>query len=178
MQSEAQSGRPCAQQLEGEEACEEGMCHTGFMSAAMDSWSGGFRVHAVIFPPRQTRSPTVCIQKRWRRSLSTSFYVLRMRSGVGVGGGAGFGGGRRKALQKERGRKKEKKSGNKRTTRSGRGQEGRNERMGKMKGEAYYPQTDGPLNSQRPPSGTRRDNSLHLRVTGGGGGKRGGAPLA
>lgn len=78
---------------------------------------------------------------------------------------------------KKRGEEKKKKSGNKRTTRSGRGQEGREERMGKMKGEAYYPQTDGPLNSQRPPSGTRRDNSLHLRVTGGDG-ERGGAPLA
>lgn len=105
----------CAQQLEGEEACEEGMCHTGFMSAAMDSWSGGFRVHAVIFPPRETRSPTVCIQKRWRRSLSTSFYVSRMRSGVGWRRAGWRGGGVRKGqtegTPKREGRKKKKKVG-------------------------------------------------------------------
>lgn len=94
-----------------------------------------------------------------------------------MGGWGGFvRKGQTEGTPKREGRKK-KKSGNKRTTRSGRGQEGREERMGKMKGEAYYPQTDGPLNSLRPPSGTRRDNSLHLRVTGGDG-ERGGAPLA
>lgn len=37
----------------------------------------------------------------------------------------------------------------------------------KMKGEAYYSQTDGRLNSRRIPLGTCRDDSLHLRVTGG-----------
>lgn len=69
----------------------------------------------------------------------------------------GFGGatGRRKALQKRELEKR--KSENKRTTWSGRGQEGHEERMGKMKGEAYYSQTDGPLNSPRPPPGTRRE---------------------
>lgn len=101
----------------------------------------------------------------------------RIGGGGKVGGVGGFGGerGRRKALQKERGEKR--KSENKRTTRSGRGQEGHEERMGKMKGEAYYSQTDGPLSSQRPPPGTRRDDSLHLRVTGGCGAERGGASL-
>lgn len=93
------------------------MCHTGFMSAAMDSWSGGFRVNTVIFPPCETRSPAVCIQKRWLEILVHVFlcFANEKRGGVGWGaalcdwrGKEGLDGSRRKALQKERWGKKEK----------------------------------------------------------------------
>lgn len=87
----------------------------------------------------------------------------------------GFGGeGQKEGTPKREGGKKEKREQThdieRKRTRGTQRENGKNE-----KGEAYYSQTDGPLNSRRFPLGTRRDDSLHLRVSGA---ERGGSPLA
>lgn len=121
------------------------MCHVYFMSTAMDSWSG-FRVHNVIF--RHVSVPStrsVCVQKQ----CSDSSVCLRLFLSVCVR--------REENLPKQKSNQT-RDTDRKKTWRRG----SERERMNEEK--AYYQKTDGPpIHSG--PTGTWRDNSLHLRVT-------------
>lgn len=129
------------------------MCHVRSPSTAMDSWSG-FRVHAVIFHhvsvlplklqclyPGATRPPPPHLP--WFSCLlCVCVCVWRARQ-----------------TDKNVPPKKKNTSG---IEQRGEEDEGERERMNEEK--AYYQKTDGPpIHSG--PTGTWRDNSLHLRVT-------------
>lgn len=112
------------------------MCHICFMSTAMDSWSG-FRGHAVIF--RRASVPS--------QTPSQCFCPEGTRSPCLSVFFASIGGKNRQKAKVESNTTVYKR------------RERRNEE------KAYYQQTDGPP-FHSGPTGTWRDNSLHLRVRG------------
>lgn len=116
------------------------------MSTAMDSWSG-FRVHTVIFHHVSAPRNSLFLSRSYAASVSASFYVF-----VCVCVRAEWKTDKQKWNQTHNAERKKCRRGNERVR----------ERMNEEK--AYYQKTDGPpIHSG--PTGTWRDNSLHLRVT-------------
>lgn len=124
----------------------------------MDSWSG-FRDHAVIFHHVSVPLNSQCLCPEAMPSLVRGSPRLSASFCVAVRGGED---GRQKNPSDEP-KKAEIKHGAEEDEEK-RGKQGERERERVNEEKAYYQKTDGPpIHSG--PTGTWRDNSLHLRVT-------------